>query len=77
MAIKFLHTADWQMGMKASPAGEKAREVRRKRFETAARIAELAKRENVDFVLLVGLQLSARSVCGYIQTRVRHSILGA
>ncbi|MFN8546602.1 MAG: DNA repair exonuclease [Candidatus Eisenbacteria bacterium] len=54
MSVKFLHTADWQMGMKAFVAGEKAKEVRAKRFETAARIVELAKREGVEFVLLAG-----------------------
>lgn len=54
MSVKFLHTADWQMGMKALQAGEKAREVRAKRFETGARVVELAKGEHVDFVLLAG-----------------------
>ncbi len=54
MSVKFLHTADWQMGMKALQAGEKAKEVRARRFETAARVVELAKREGVDFVLLAG-----------------------
>ena len=54
MSVKFLHTADWQMGMKALVAGEKAKEVRGRRFETAARIVELAKREGVEFVLLAG-----------------------
>jgi len=54
MSVKFLHSADWQMGMQALQAGEKAKEVRAKRFETAARVAALAKREAVDFVLLAG-----------------------
>jgi len=54
MSVKFLHTADWQMGMKALQAGEKAKEVRAKRFETAARVVELAKRERVEFVLIAG-----------------------
>lgn len=54
MSVKFLHTADWQMGMKALQAGEKAKEVRAKRYETAAKIVDVAKREGVDFVLLAG-----------------------
>ncbi len=54
MAVRFLHTADWQMGMKALQAGEKAKEVRAKRFEAAARVVELAKLERVEFVLLAG-----------------------
>ncbi|HOV72720.1 MAG TPA: DNA repair exonuclease [Candidatus Hydrogenedentes bacterium] len=54
MSVKLLHTADWQMGMKALHAGQKAKDVRAKRYETAERIVELAKREGVDFVLLAG-----------------------
>lgn len=52
--VRFLHTADWQIGMKAAHAGEKAKAVRQKRFETAGRIVELAKEKDVDFVLLAG-----------------------
>lgn len=54
MSVRFLHTADWQMGLKALHAGQKAKDVRAKRFETAERIVELVKREGVDFVLLAG-----------------------
>lgn len=52
--VKFLHTADWQIGMKAVHTGEKAKAVRQKRFDAAGRIVELAKQKDVDFVLLAG-----------------------
>ncbi|MEG3056957.1 MAG: DNA repair exonuclease [Methanoculleus sp.] len=52
--VRFLHTADWQIGMKATHTGEKAKIVRQKRFETASRIAELAEEKDVDFVILAG-----------------------
>ncbi|MBP2145425.1 DNA repair exonuclease SbcCD nuclease subunit [Methanofollis sp. W23] len=52
--LKFLHTSDWQMGMKAVHTGTKAKEVREKRFETAQHIVELAHQEDVDFVVLAG-----------------------
>ncbi len=52
--VRFLHTADWQMGLKATQMGLKAREVREKRFETLGRIAKLARDEHVDFVLVAG-----------------------
>ena len=52
--VRFLHTADWQIGMKASHTGEKAKVVRQKRFDAAGRIVELAKQKDVDFVLLAG-----------------------
>lgn len=41
--MKFLHTADWQMGMEAKSAGEKARDVRNARYESAKAIVKLAK----------------------------------
>lgn len=52
--VRFLHTADWQIGMKAAHTGEKAKAVRQKRFDAAGRIVELAKQKDVDFVLLAG-----------------------
>jgi DNA repair exonuclease SbcCD nuclease subunit len=52
--IRFLHTADWQLGLKAVHAGQKAKAVRDRRFATAEAVAALAKREAVDFVLIAG-----------------------
>ncbi len=52
--MKFLHTADWQIGMKARRVGERGGQVRDARIATARRIAELAVAEKVDFVLLAG-----------------------
>jgi len=66
MSVKFLHTADWQLGMKALQAGEKAKEVRAKRFETGARVVKLAKSENVDFVLLAGDLFENHDVDGVV-----------
>ena len=52
--IRFLHTADWQIGMRAAQAGEKAQIVREERLETAARVVDLANERGVDFILLAG-----------------------
>ena len=52
--VRFLHTADWQMGMKAVHAGPKASALRDIRFQSAASIATLARKTSVDFVLLAG-----------------------
>ncbi|MFA7562892.1 MAG: DNA repair exonuclease [Methanoculleus sp.] len=52
--VRFLHTSDWQIGMKAAHAGEKAKVVRQKRFEAAGRIVKLAEEKDVDFVILAG-----------------------
>jgi DNA repair exonuclease SbcCD nuclease subunit len=52
--MKFLHTADWQIGMRAAQFGEKGERVRASRLESARRVVDLARAEKVDFLLLAG-----------------------
>ena len=52
--MKLLHTADWQIGMRAAMLGDKGERVRVARLESARRVIELARREKVDFVLVAG-----------------------
>jgi hypothetical protein len=52
--MRFLHTADWQIGMKASGLGLAAALVRQERFKSARRVIEAAQREKVEFILIVG-----------------------
>jgi DNA repair exonuclease SbcCD nuclease subunit len=52
--MRFLHTADWQIGMKAVHIGEGAESVRRARFESARKSIETANSRGVDFVVLAG-----------------------
>ena len=54
MAFRLLHTADWQMGMKASQTGAAAARVRAARLESARRVIEIAKERSVDAVVLAG-----------------------
>jgi DNA repair exonuclease SbcCD nuclease subunit len=42
------------MGMKAVHTGEKAKEIRNIRFETANRIVDLAHKQDLDFVVIAG-----------------------
>lgn len=51
---KILHTADWQIGMKAKLVGDKANYVRQIRFKTAEKIVQLSHDENVDLVIIAG-----------------------
>lgn len=51
---RFLHTADWQMGLRAVHAGAKSKEIRANRFEAASCTVALAKAMPVDFVMLAG-----------------------
>src|SRR5688500_15452596 len=52
--MRFIHTADWQIGMRAVHAGAAAEAVRAARLHTAARVCDLAVREQADFLLLTG-----------------------
>lgn len=52
--VRFLHTADWQLGMKGATLGKAAEKVRKVRMETARALLVMAKEEKVDFVLIVG-----------------------
>lgn len=52
--MKFIHTADWQLGAKLSHAGEKAPELRKKRFEAAEKVVEVVEEEEPEFLLIAG-----------------------
>lgn len=62
--MRFLHTADWQMGMKAAHVGRNASIVRDARRKAARRVAELARAERVDFVLVAGDTFEDHAVSG-------------
>lgn len=48
--MHFIHTADWQIGMKAASAGGAAKAVRQARLDAGARVAAL----EADFLLVAG-----------------------
>jgi len=52
--MKFVHTADWQIGMKAAHVGEAGPLVREKRFEAARNVVAAAKGFGAGFVLVAG-----------------------
>lgn len=53
--MRFLHTADWQLGLKLSfVPGDKGARLRGERFETVRRLAELAKERACDAVVVAG-----------------------
>ena len=54
-ALRFLHTADWQLGLKlAFVAGDAGAVARFQRFEVVRRIAGIAKEREVDAVVVAG-----------------------
>jgi len=52
--VRFLHTADWQLGMKGGSLGKAGEIVRRARIETMRAMISSASEEKVDFVLIAG-----------------------
>ncbi len=52
--MKFLHTADWQIGMKATHVCEAGTRVREERLKAARRVVEAARRAGAEFILVAG-----------------------
>jgi DNA repair exonuclease SbcCD nuclease subunit len=52
--VKFIHTADWQLGMKAAHVGEAAARVREERLAAARRVVGVARNQGAEFVLIAG-----------------------
>lgn len=53
--MRFVHTADWQIGIKAVGLGEQAaRRVREERFAAARRVIDVARKHSADFIIVAG-----------------------
>ncbi len=52
--VRFLHTADWQIGMKAARFGEAGKRVREERLAAGRRVIEAARQSEVDFLIVAG-----------------------
>ena len=52
--MKFLHTADWHLGIKYKQLGDKAQQARNIRLKTVEKLIQKAREENVDFILISG-----------------------
>ena len=52
--LRFIHTADWQIGMKAAHVGAVGQIVRAERLEAASRVVEAATNHRADFIMLAG-----------------------
>lgn len=52
--MKFLHTADWQIGMKADFVGRAGQRVRDERISAGRRLVDSANAEQVEFILITG-----------------------
>jgi len=52
--MKFIHTADWQLGMTAAHVGNAASRVREERLAAARRVVKVAQDHDAQFVLMAG-----------------------
>jgi DNA repair exonuclease SbcCD nuclease subunit len=52
--MRFIHSADWQIGMAAAQVGEAGVRVRQARLEAARRVCDLVRSESADFLVLAG-----------------------
>jgi DNA repair exonuclease SbcCD nuclease subunit len=52
--MRFLHTADWQIGMKATALGNAGVRIREERLAAGRRVVEAAKDFQADFILIAG-----------------------
>lgn len=52
--LRFIHTADWQIGMKAAHVGAVGDKVRAERLNAGRRAVEAATQQAADFILVTG-----------------------
>jgi hypothetical protein len=52
--VRFIHTADWQIGMKAAHVGAVGTRVRAERLDAADRVIEAAKSHGAEFIIVAG-----------------------
>ncbi|MGI6252350.1 MAG: metallophosphoesterase family protein [Aminivibrio sp.] len=74
--IKFLHTADWQIGMRLARLGEAGSLVREERLTSAQRAVDLAAAGGAQFILLAGDVFEDNAVDRALVRRVA-AILGS
>lgn len=74
--MKLLHTADWQIGMRASALGDAGARVREERIAAGRRVVEEARNHGVDFILVAGDTFEDNAVDRVLVQKVA-DILGA
>lgn len=73
--VRFIHTADWQIGMKAAHVGPAGEQIRSERLEAARRVVQVAMKQKADFILVAGDTFEDNSIDRVLVQRVA-DILG-
>jgi len=74
--MRFLHTADWQIGMKASHVGEVGTRVRDERLAAARRVVEAARAAGAECILVAGDTFEDNGVDRVLVQRVADILAG-
>ncbi len=74
--VSFVHTADWQMGMKADYAGQAAERLRQVRLEAARKVVATARQHQVDFILVAGDTFEDNGVSAVLVQQVADILAG-
>ena len=75
--MKFIHTADWQIGMRAAHVGAAGQRVRDARLDAARRVVQLAQDHSVDFLLVAGDTFEDNAVDRVLIQKVADILAGA
>ncbi|HPW18730.1 MAG TPA: DNA repair exonuclease [Candidatus Aminicenantes bacterium] len=75
--MKFLHTADWQIGMKVKHVGRAAEQVRAARLEAVERLIGLAGENDAEFILVAGDVFEDNGVDRFLILKVVQILGGA
>lgn len=76
ISVRFLHTADWQVGMRAAQVGEAGARVRDERLAAARRVVEAAKSAGAAFVLVAGDTFEDNGVDRVLVQKVADTLAG-
>lgn len=74
--MRFLHTADWQIGMRAAHVGAAGVRVREARLDAARRVIEAARGAGVEFVVVCGDTFEDNGVERVLVQRVADILAG-
>lgn len=74
--IRFIHTADWQIGMKAAHVGSVGQRVRAERLDAARRVVEAATDHRADFIVVAGDTFEDNAVDRVLVQKVADTLAG-
>lgn len=74
--IRFLHTADWQIGMKAAGLGAASQRVREARLDSIRRIIAIAKDRSIEVILVAGDVFEDNAVDRLLVRKVGEALSG-